>query len=112
MNNYTFYELNFYFYDMKMWAQILFNKYFLSFAFMLVWVLFFDETDFFIQQSRLKDLDNLKTKAAYYKKEIEIAQQELSDIQHNPEALEKFAREKYFLKKDNEDIYIIEYPQP
>jgi cell division protein DivIC len=79
---------------------------------MLVWVLFFDQTDFFIQQSRLRDLSNLKTKTDYYKKEIEIAKQELSDIQNNPEALEKFAREKYFLKKDNEDIYIVEYPQP
>ncbi len=97
---------------MKTWFQIIFNKYLLSFVFMLVWVLFFDETDFFIQQSRLKDFKELKTKVDYYKKEIEIAQQELSDIQHNPEALEKFAREKYFLKKDNEDIYIIEYPQP
>lgn len=79
---------------------------------MLVWILFFDETDFFVQQSRLKDFEDLKVKTSYYKKEIEIAQQELSDIQHNPEALEKFAREKYFLKRDNEDIYIIEYPQP
>ncbi len=97
---------------MKIWIQIIFNKYFLSFVFMLVWVLFFDQTDFFIQQSRLKDLEDLKTKTVYFKKEIEIAQQELSDIQNNPEALEKFAREKYFLKRDNEDIYIIEYPQP
>lgn len=102
----------FYFYTMKVWFQIIFNKYLLSFVFMLVWILFFDETDFFVQQSRLNDLEDLKTKTAYYKKEIEIAQQELSDIQNNPEALEKFAREKYFLKRDNEDIYIIEYPQP
>ncbi len=97
---------------MKTWIQIIFNKYLLSFVFMLVWILFFDETDFFVQQSRLKDFEDLKVKTSYYKKEIEIAQQELSDIQHNPEALEKFAREKYFLKRDNEDIYIIEYPQP
>ncbi len=97
---------------MKAWIQIIFNKYLLSFVFMLAWILFFDETDFFVQQSRLKDLEVLKTKTAYYKKEIEITQQELSDIQNNPEALEKFAREKYFLKRDNEDVYIIEYPQP
>ncbi len=102
----------FYFYAMKIWIQIIFNKYLLSFVFMIAWILFFDETDFFIQQSRLKDLEDLKTKTTYYKKEIEITQQELSDIQNNPEALEKFAREKYFLKRDNEDIYIIEYPQP
>ena len=52
--------------------------------------------------------DSLKEKKAYYLKEIEKAKQELTDFQSNPAAIEKFARERYMLKKDGEDVFIIE----
>lgn len=97
---------------MKSWFKFLFNKYLLAFLFTLVWVIFFDDTDYFTQLQRQNDLKDMIRKIEYYKKEIAIANQELSDIQNNPEALEKFAREKYYMKKDNEDLYIIEYPHP
>jgi len=97
---------------MKKWLTIFFNKYLLSFLFLVVWVLFFNETNYFDQREKLQELSNLNKKKAYYKKEIESAKQELSDIQNSDEALEKFAREKYLMKKDGEDIYVIETPQP
>jgi len=97
---------------MKKWLPIFFNKYLLSFLFLVVWVLFFNETNYFDQREKLQELSNLNKKKAYYKKEIESAKQELSDIQNSDEALEKFAREKYLMKKDGEDIYVIETPQP
>jgi cell division protein DivIC len=101
-----------YFYLMKKWFLIISNKYLLAFLFLVIWVLFFDETDYFSQRVRLKDLEKLDQKKEYYKKEIETAKQELSDIQNSSEALEKFAREKYLMKKDGEDIFIIENPEP
>ncbi len=80
---------------------------------MFVWVLFFDENDYITtQKSRLNDLATLSKKRAYYKREIETAQQELSDIQNSDDALEKFARERYLMKKNGEDIFIIETPTP
>jgi cell division protein FtsB len=97
---------------MKKVFRIITNKYLLTLLFLIAWVLFFDEMDYFIQKERLSELDKLNIKKAYYKKEIETAQQELSDIKNNKEALEKFAREKYLMKKDGEDIFIIENPQP
>ncbi len=97
---------------MKKWFPILLNKYLLSFLFLVVWVLFFNDTNYFDQREKLQELSNLNKKKAYYKKEIESAKQELSDIQNSDEALEKFAREKYLMKKDGEDIYVIETPQP
>jgi cell division protein DivIC len=97
---------------MKKLFPIITNKYLLAFVFLIVWVLFFDEMDYFTQKDRLRELDKLNLKKAYYKKEIETAQQELSDIKNNKEALEKFAREKYLMKKDGEDIFIIENSQP
>jgi cell division protein FtsB len=97
---------------MKKWISIFTNKYLLSFSFLVVWVLFFDENDSITQKGRLNDLSILNKKKKYYKSEIEIAKQELSDIQNNDDALEKFARERYMMKKDGEDIFIIENPQP
>ncbi len=91
---------------------IITNKYFLAIIFLLIWVLFFDETDYLSQRNRLADLQKLVQKKEYYKKEIETAKQELSDIQNNNDALEKFAREKYLMKKDGEDVFIIESQQP
>ena len=97
---------------MKRWMLIITNKYFLAIIFLLIWVLFFDETDYLSQRNRLADLQKLVQKKEYYKKEIETAKQELSDIQNNNDALEKFAREKYLMKKDGEDVFIIESQQP
>lgn len=89
------------------------NKYLITTLFLFVWVLFFDENDYITtQKSRLNDLATLSKKRAYYKREIETAQQELSDIQNSDDALEKFARERYLMKKNGEDIFIIETPTP
>ena len=93
---------------MKKAASFLTNKYLLVSAFVVVWVLFFDQRDFFQQREKLGELKKLETQKKYYQQEIEKARKELTDIQHNPAALEKLARERYLMKKDGEDIYIIE----
>ncbi|MBN8720527.1 MAG: septum formation initiator family protein [Sediminibacterium magnilacihabitans] len=93
---------------MKKAASFLTNKYLLVSAFFVVWVLFFDQRDFFQQREKLGELKKLETQKKYYQQEIEKARKELTDIQHNPAALEKLARERYLMKKDGEDIYIIE----
>lgn len=97
---------------MKKFFPYITNKYLLSFLFLAVWVLFFDDMDYFTQRDRLAELNKLNQKKAYYLKEIETAKQELADIKNSDEALEKFAREKYLMKKNGEDIYIIETQQP
>jgi cell division protein DivIC len=84
------------------------NKYILSITFFIVWMLFFDQKDFFSTLERRNELRELKHKNEYYLKEIEKSKKELIDIQSNSAALEKFAREYYMLKKDNEDIFIVE----
>jgi cell division protein FtsB len=71
-------------------------------------MLFFDQRDMFNTLDQKKKLKELEVKKAYYVQEIEKAQQALSDLKNNPAALEKFARERYFMKKDGEDIYIVD----
>ena len=93
---------------MKKFASIITNKYLLVSGFFVVWMLFFDQRDYFQQRDRGEELKKLETKKHYYEQEIEKTQKELTDLQNNPSALEKFAREHYLMKKDGEDIYIIE----
>jgi cell division protein DivIC len=87
---------------------IITNKYIIASVFFIVWMLFFDERDFFANKIQQQKLQALQAKKQYYKTEIETAKQQLAELQNNPAALEKFAREKYLMKKQGEDIYIIE----
>ncbi|MEN9686260.1 MAG: hypothetical protein RLZZ28_2046 [Bacteroidota bacterium] len=93
---------------MKKTAAILTNKYLVVTVFFLVWMLFFDQRDYFQQKERREELKKLETKKQFYVHEIEKTRQELFDLKNNPAALEKFAREHYLMKKDGEDIYIME----
>lgn len=82
------------------------NKYFLTILGVLVWLLFFDKNDFFTQYETVNKLKKLKKDQAYYIAEIENNKRELQELKTNKESLEKFAREKYLMKKDNEDIFV------
>jgi cell division protein DivIC len=93
---------------MRKLASILTNKYLIATCFFVVWMLFFDRRDFFEQRERAAELKKLETKKKYYVQEIEKSRKELYDLQNNPAALEKFAREHYLMKKEGEDIYLIE----
>ncbi|MCH8318011.1 MAG: septum formation initiator family protein [Bacteroidetes bacterium] len=73
----------------------------------LIWMLFFDANDF-ISQYRLKSkLNNLKDQKQYYIKKIEEVKKDREELLNNPELLEKFAREKYLMKKKGEDVFVI-----
>ena len=83
------------------------NKYFITLAAFIVLMLFIDHNDIFLQMDRRRQLNDLLASKAYYEKQIEQTKKNLSELQNNPAALEKFAREKYLLKKDNEDVFVV-----
>ena len=83
------------------------NKYFLATAFFLTWMLFFDHNDLLTQVQRTGELTELKASKDYYREQIEITRSEVENIRVNPYALEKIAREKYMMKKDNEEVFVI-----
>ena len=93
---------------MRKLAKVITNKYFIASLFFIVWMLFIDQRDYFQQKERRDELHKLEQKKAYYQQEINKTRKELGDLQHSPAALEKYARERYLMKKDGEDIYIIE----
>jgi cell division protein FtsB len=82
------------------------NKYFLTIVALIVWILFFDKNDFFTQRETVSKLNKLKKDQTYYITEIEKNKRELQELKTNKESLEKFAREKYLMKKDNEDVFV------
>jgi cell division protein FtsB len=84
--------------------------YILALAGFVVWMLFFDEKDIFTQQKRKQELEKLEGKIVYYKDQIELTRKQVDALDRDPAMLEKFARERYFMKRDNEDVYIVETP--
>lgn len=86
--------------------RIIKNKYFLTAIAILVWVLFFDKNDLFTQRDMVQKLRKLQKEKEYYASEIENNKRELNELQTNKKSLEKFAREKYLMKKDNEDVFV------
>jgi len=74
----------------------------------IIWMLFFDENSFFTHREINKEIEKLESTTKYYKEEIGKDKKMIDDL-NNPESLEKFAREKYKMKKENEEIFIIEF---
>lgn len=93
---------------MKYIPNCLKNKYLLTLIVCSVWMIFFDHNDVFTQLDRKKELREIEQSSRYYTNEIEKSKKALTDLQTSPAALEKLAREKYLMKKDNEDIYVVE----
>jgi hypothetical protein len=83
------------------------NKYFLSATAFIVWILFFDPRDVFTQIEHRHELNELLVSKAWYQKEIAKESVEAEQLKTNPATVEKYARENYLMKRDNEDIFII-----
>lgn len=87
------------------------NKYILAFSVFVVLMLFIDRNDIFNQLQRKKQLNELLESKKYYQQQIEQTKKNLADLQNNAAALEKYAREKYLLKRDNEDVFVVDNEQ-
>lgn len=73
-----------------------------------VWMIFFDANSWFIHKELNSDINDLETEKEFYKNEIIKDRKAIKELSTD-EGIEKLAREKYYMKKENEDIYIIEY---
>lgn len=87
------------------------NKYFLASAFFICWMFFFDHNDFFVQRTRAQELSALSESKAYYQAQIDQTRKEVEDLRINTASAERIAREKYMMKKDNEELFIIPDPK-
>ncbi|MGB5319252.1 FtsB family cell division protein [Eudoraea sp.] len=90
------------------WFGIITNIYVLVLTIFVIWMVFFDTNSLLIHWELRKEIKKLEKTQDFLKEEIakdKAIIQKLSD----PKELEKFARENYYLKKKNEEIYLIEY---
>jgi cell division protein FtsB len=92
---------------MKRLLNLFRNKYFIVSLAFLVWMVFFDKNDLFSQYQYHHQLSKLKQERDFYQKENAKVHHDLDELTTNKETLEKFAREKYLMKKDNEDVFVI-----
>ena len=92
---------------MKRLIDLVKNKFFLVTIAFLVWMIFFDKNDLFSQYEYHQQVQKLKQERDFYKTETEKVSKDLDELTSNPQKLEKFAREKYLMKKDNEDVFVI-----
>jgi cell division protein DivIC len=83
------------------------SKYFISSAAFCVIIFFLDKNDIFTQLNLRKELGKLQASKAYYTKENNTLRKESNDLKTNPACIEKLAREKFLMKRDNEELFLI-----
>jgi cell division protein FtsB len=83
------------------------SKYVLTIVGLTVWVVFFDKNDWVTQRELRQEVKKLEEERNYFASAIASDLKEIKELGSNPKTLEKFAREKYLMKRDNEDIFKI-----
>jgi cell division protein FtsB len=92
---------------MKRLLDLIKNKFFLVTVAFVIWMTFFDKNDLFSQYDYHQQLNKLKQEQVFYETETTKVNKDLDELTSDKAKLEKFAREKYLMKKDNEDIFVI-----
>jgi len=88
------------------------NKFFIAITVFAFVILIFDKNDLFTQMDRNRQLRELLQSKQYFTDQIATERAILDKMKTNPGTLEKYAREKYMMKRDNEDLYIIPENSP
>lgn len=92
---------------MKKLFNIAGNKFIIAGLAFIVWMLFFDRNDLATQFEYKKELNKLEEEKNFYTTGNDRVNTELKALTSDKQRLQQFAREKYLMKKDNEDIYIL-----
>jgi len=90
--------------------SILKNKYIISALLFVVWMLFFDPKDWFLIEARKEKLKELEKSQQHFTRQIEVANKERDMLKTSAATMEKYARENFWMKKDNEDLFIVNTP--
>ena len=83
------------------------NKFFIASSLFILWVAFFDDDNLIERYQNLRQIQQLKKDKEYYIQKISQDSERLKELKTNDENLEKYAREQFLMKKDNEDVFVI-----
>jgi len=86
---------------------IFLNKYLIVFVVFTVFITFFDEHNLINRWRTHQKINQLEEEYEFFQEEIKATKQKKNELESNNQNLEKFAREQYLMKKENEDIFII-----
>jgi len=92
---------------MKFFKKYINNKYFYAGLIFVVWWTFFDQESLMVQYKLTQVKSDLNNQKEYYNDNIKMDEASINTLQNDTVLLEKYAREKYYMKKDNEDVFII-----
>ncbi len=90
----------------KIWPWLK-NKYVLTISVFAIWMLFFDQNNVVDRLRMLSETRQLEADREYYMEQIEIDSARLHELTTDKENLEKYAREQFLMKKENEDVFVI-----
>lgn len=94
--------------EKRPWLQFLGNKYVLILIFFSIWMIFLDNYSLLDHRILNKQIEELEDNKKYYQQEIRNDMRKIKFLK-NSYQIEKYAREKYYMKRENEDIFIIEF---
>jgi cell division protein DivIC len=92
---------------MQRLRKLFMNRYILTGTAFVIWLLFLDKNDVWLQLKRTHELSKLQQSEKIMEQKMTGARQELSLLKTDPQTLEQFAREKYMMKRDNEDLFLV-----
>lgn len=90
------------------WLGYVINPYFIASVCFIIWMAFFDQNSLITHRELDKQIRALEADQTYFETNLKNENAKLKLLQENPAEIERIAREKFFLKKDNEDIFIIQ----
>jgi cell division protein FtsB len=93
-------------YPMLKWLM---NKYVITGLSFVAWMIFLDANNYFIHSELSEQIQNLENDIEYYEETLEEERELLNQLETNPEAFERYARENFGMHKDGETITIIEF---
>jgi cell division protein FtsB len=91
----------------KFFFKYVHNRFFYTGLFFVVWMVFFDQENLIVQNRLSNTLQELQQQKTFYLEETASNKQTIRRLESDTAALEKLAREKYYMKRDNEDVYVI-----
>ena len=93
------------------WIKYLKNKYIIALLIFLGYMLFIDSNNFIRQYNMLHELNKVEKERGYYLNEIQENKSTTEDLLNDIEMLERYAREKFLMKREEEDIFLIVRPK-
>ncbi|KFF21836.1 MULTISPECIES: FtsB family cell division protein [Chryseobacterium] len=92
---------------LKVIQKYVLNKYTITICMFLVWMIFFDKTSFLVIHELNGEISRYEDQLEYYKKEYDKNDTFYKKLMNNKSEKEKYARENYFMKKPDEEIFIL-----